>query len=164
MKKIIFIVLFSITFFCGKSQTFCDTNLGYYYHLEIKQDSSFNFNEDTLDFYKGKDLSDFVQINLNCDDSSFFISYSHSNIMELSTGLSEDGDEIHTSSTNTLDDNGIWKFDSLTSVISFKLVNTTNWISYKLSNKINKKQKTYLEYNSKSDYRELIRLIKIRIN
>jgi len=77
MIKTVFLLVFVCFSYLGKAQTFCDTMFGFSFKLESKLPDSnklFFFEEDTIDFYQYKQLSNYVIFDLNCSDSTFGVS------------------------------------------------------------------------------------------
>ena len=74
MIKTVFLLMFVCFSYLGKAKTFCDTMFGFSFKLESKLHDSnklFSFEEDTIDFYQYKQLTNYVIFDLNCSDSTF---------------------------------------------------------------------------------------------
>jgi len=143
----------------GKAQTFCDTMFGRNFKLEIKGESSivsiFNFKKDSFDFYQYKPLKKYYLFRLNCNDSSFRVSICEDDISSI-TG---NGFTIESLDFGNL---GIWKYDSITKFIIFKLIDSTKWHHFKIKTKGSIQDNPYINWAGNGDYRYLIRLIAIK--
>lgn len=157
--RTIVIITFLLSFsFTGKAQSFCDTMLGHYFQFEYKQDSnysSFDFNIDTIDFYRGKRMPYYLNLHLNCKDSSFSMHYALESIID-------EGGGSYLISADPQKDKGLWKYDSSFNIISFKLESTNTWKKFKIESGANKAHISNLSYYSDENYKHLIRLIAIK--
>lgn len=150
--KIGFVILFLSLSFIGKAQSFCDTMFGeklitsdlFYF------DSDTIFNNDTIDFYKEKELNTFCYIQLKKIDSTFQIFqgvhqyelFDKDSILPAATAFYYSGN---------IQGDGKWKYDSNCQSISFKQNNSEVWKKFEIE-----------ITNGKNDYRYLLRLIRIK--
>lgn len=160
MIKTVFLLMFVCFSYLGKAQTFCDTMFGFSFKLESKLHDSnelFSFEEDTIDFYQYKQLSNYVIFDLNCSDSTFEVS----SVEEFFDTIS--GDYIFLQSKD-FGNNGNWKFNAVSKIISFKMKNTKKWYSYRLIQKGSVGDNPFRHPSNVGDCRYLISLIPIKSN
>lgn len=160
MIKTVFLLMFVCFSYLGKAQTFCDTMFGFSFKLESKLHDSnelFSFEEDTIDFYQYKQLSNYVIFDLNCSDSTFEVS----SVEEFFDTIS--GDYIFLQSKD-FGNNGNWKLNAVSKIISFKMKNTKKWYSYRLIQKGSVEDNPFRHPSNVGDCRYLISLIPIKSN
>lgn len=160
MIKTVFLLMFVCFSYLGKAQTFCDTMFGFSFKLESKLHDSnelFSFEEDTINFYQYKQLSNYVIFDLNCSDSTFEVS----SVEEFFDTIS--GDYIFLQSKD-FGNNGNWKLNAVSKIISFKMKNTKKWYSYRLIQKGSVGDNPFRHPSNVGDCRYLISLIPIKSN
>ncbi len=164
MKTITIIALVLSFAFEGKAQSFCDTMFGENFNLEFGSELGngvLNFNSDTLNFFQYKELKNYNSIILNCQDSTFYVKmfFTHDSYMDDD----ETSSNIYTSWNKNMND-GKWKIDSAKNIISFKLIDTSNWYHFRIDVKGKKNDNPFIIHTSTGDYRYLIRLIAVLEN
>lgn len=132
------------------------------FHLEFGDslgDGIINFNSDALNFFQYKKMLNYNSIKLNCKDSTFTVK------MSMTEVIYEDEDESSSEiySFFSEDENdGKWQYDSISGIISFKLIDSTIWHHFRIEIKGKKDDNPYITWAGNGDYRYLIRLIAIK--